>query len=164
MVRTFCGSNPGSTCSNREKLRISSPAAINKINESVTCPTTSRPRSCMLLWPPVEPRPSSRSVWFTFVLERCRAGKMPKRIPVRTEIATIKRSTRASMVMGIPRGRALSASVVKYRVAAQLKPSPSKPPRKASSTLSVSSCRDQDAALRAQRRANGNLFSARQCA
>ena len=87
------------------------------------------------------PRPSSRSVVLRSTFESCSAGKAPKMIPVRSEIASVNRSTRRSMLMGMPCGIWPAAQVTSARVAIQLSPTPSMPATSASSTLSISSCR-----------------------
>ena len=138
-VSTPCGSNPGSTRSRRYMLFMSRPAPASRTTASATSATTSALVSRRR--PGVAAGAVSLSDSRRSIADPCRAGAIPKRTPVRSETSSVNASTEPSTFTGRMRGStsypsALTASAAQYASAR-----PARPPRTASSTLSVRSCR-----------------------
>ena len=96
-VSVFLAPNPGSTIRSRMKLRINRPEPISRTIERATWAATSMLRTRFRWRLPVELRPSSDNVPPRLGRDSCNDGVSPKRIPLRTEIATVNESTRKSM-------------------------------------------------------------------
>ncbi len=139
-VRTPCGRKPGLTARSRRKLRTSKPALISTTTARATSAMTRAPR---MTRPPrlaVPPREVSESAAFRLIAEACRAGRMPKRMPVATAAARANRSTRPSMAAsrncGIAAGPKRCTRTIPKRATSR----PSNPPARESTKLSDSSC------------------------
>ena len=134
-------------------VRTNSPAPTRSSSESDTCVTTNalpspnrNPR-----WPGVTTRRSpalclSDGVKSTRV-ERS-AGERPNRIPVRSDNAAVKPSTRGSgltsrLIVAFP----LAMKATSRSAPQKARINPTRPPRPANSTLSVKSCRIKRARL-----------------
>ena len=110
---------------------------IKSISAVPTCTMTNASRN--LLLPPATPRPPSRRIRFRFACARRTAGKInPTMAPASTAIATEKTSTCQSK----PRSKCTGRSVFRLtelsmRVPHMPSPTPTVPPKTASSMLSV---------------------------
>ena len=141
-VSTPRGLKPGDTSCRRAKLRMRSPAPINRTTESASSATTSsrrtllpRPQTALV---PAEPRLASFRVELKSSRETRRAGTRPKRIPQKTESSSVNRSTRPSIPTSCSRGMLFVPRMwIHLMLTRQIK-MPSAPPQSESSRLSVS--------------------------
>ena len=141
MVRMRSAWKPASTPSTRRKLRMSSPAPTSKMTENATSDTTSTRRARLEALLGVPLRPPSFKSSKGVRRDACNAGASPKRIPVPNVIPMVKNSTRASILTSETRGSATAPNWIIPWSAIGASKSPVTPPRIASTTLSVSSCR-----------------------
>jgi hypothetical protein len=109
---------PGLTCCNRAKLRISSPAPINRATESATSATVSAARIRRLPVPEVEPRESARSASCGFCRAAWIAGRSPNAIIVVNATPSPKASTVPSIDSSSRRGTDSGPSATRRRTAA----------------------------------------------
>ena len=144
-VNTFSGLNPGETCSNLAKLRISRPAPIRSTTESAISEITSmrrkfRPRP-QTLPAPAEPRPASFRVLCKSICVARQAGARPKRIPEKTQSATVNSKASPSTPIEASRGTLFGPSTCTQCTHTNENKIPSAPPPSASNTLSVNNWR-----------------------
>src|SRR5205814_2721679 len=135
----FRAREAGIDVAERLEVRIISPALTSSTSASATCTTTSvlraRWRSRLALDdrpPPRRPAATSAPAYFT-------TGIVPKSRPAAIEIASVKRSTVASIEMSSSRGRLPGASAISTRTAPYATASPTAPPTRPRTTLSASS-------------------------
>ena len=123
----------------RRKLFIISPAPISSTSARPICAVTSAPRSRCFAIPSEPPRVDSLSAAERSILEVCSAGTSPKNSPVAIETSAVNPRTRPLTDTSgrEPAGR---LAMIAFKPP-QAKIPPSTPPKIASSTLSVSSCR-----------------------
>ena len=94
MVNNRSALNPVSTCCNRQKLLMSSPAPTSSMSESATSVTTSALRNRRRPFGEAAARPPSLSAVCRSNLTAWKAGASPKTTPVSNDIASVKPSTR----------------------------------------------------------------------
>jgi hypothetical protein len=142
---------------------MNSTAPISRISASETSPTTSAALTLPWRNPVPERLLLSLSEVTRSVRDALNAGKSPKRIPVSSETASVKLSTRQSTPMAEPsspmRGRPAGLTASRARTPAKPSAKPKTPPVTESKTLSVSSWRTMRMRLapRAERTASSRL-------
>ena len=141
-VTTFVGSNPRSRVTNSTKLRKSRPAPVKRTSASATCTTASTacPRFFRRLPKPPAPCPVS-SVRVRSARDQARAGAVPNSRPAKTDSpaanATIVPSAATAASPGTARGTRTGA----VRTIPAATATPTVPPTRPRTTLSVSSWR-----------------------
>ena len=138
IVSKFCGLKPGSVSRMRAKLLTSSPAPTKSTSDSATSETTSVLRNHALRPPGPEPRPPSFSVSCRSDLAAAIAGAKPKTMPVTSETSSVKMRTLPSNFITAVVGKISTVAERSRSIPHNAKSNPIMPPRKASSTLSVS--------------------------
>ena len=138
-VNRFVVRKPGSTQCRRAKLFKRSPVPMSNTVDSATCPATNSPRlfsNLPTLWLATSTLPRNTSARSGRDAER--EGNKPNRMPVATEINSVKPSTRPSSRISPVRGRWNAGTRV---IACKLhfaNKTPLAPPAVASSRLSTS--------------------------
>ncbi len=118
------------------------PAPVSSASVSVSSATTRLEVSQRARAPPDCPRPPSFIRSFRFVFDTCIAGASPKTMPVARQIAAKYPNTARSRSKTIQYGFPTPATAASNsRTPTEVSPNPSRPPRQASMTLSMSSCR-----------------------
>ncbi len=133
-------SKPGSTRISLSKLRIRRPAPARSTTASATSITTSARRAGRLAaLLPV--RPLSRNRFPSSGRTTRRAGRTPKNSVVRSVTPSAKTSTMPSSCTAASRGMSDGAEASRTLSRRAASPMPSAAPRRATSELSVTSCR-----------------------
>ena len=138
-VTMWSGRKPGLTCASVQTLRMSRVAPITSHTAIATSATTSAPRS-RLETGTSDPRPLFKGS-ASDARDPCNAGTSPNAMPVRIASAPVKASTRQSIRTSESRGVSAGSVDCNSRRPCVARAMPSAPPRDASRTLSVSSCR-----------------------
>ena len=124
------------------KLRIMKPAPASRTSVSASSAMMSAPVHRRARDPDDPVRPPSFNTSFRFVLEMCSAGARPNVMPVATHARAKNVNTRALSVNTIQYGLPTFCVTASNALSPKIdKPRPTRPPTKASSTLSTSSCR-----------------------
>src|SRR5208282_4107804 len=131
--------NPGSALRTWNRLSRISPAPTRSTSEIASSPTTSVSRNRLRAVPVPLPGEFSFKASFTSVRDAWSTGKIPKKIPVRSDSANVNARTQPSTRTSPILGTAPDAALARPCVAHQAMRSPKTPPRKANKTLSVNS-------------------------
>src|SRR6266699_646831 len=139
-VTSPCGSNPGFTARSRHRLLINSPAPTTRTTaRAISLITSAARRRCRPCPVPVPALPSFKESVRSARAAR-RAGKSPVATVVMIVTPSANASTHPSTCTVSSRGSTAGAARLSNAIAAYAPATPSPPPRKASTTLSVSSC------------------------
>ena len=140
VVSTFSGSKPGSMRSTDTKLPMKSDAPTTSTTASASSTTTNRFLSRRLP-APVLPRPPLLSAVVRSTRELCRAGMMPKRMPVTSDSRAAAASTRRLSAIAATRGTSSEIADRRIWMPHEAATTASAVPAIERTRLSISSCR-----------------------